>query len=159
VLSERLSRDRVSFYVNVAVASDRLMPDRAGRTGPPPFSECSMWERLDHLVPDEFAESWTFHNWPDVDAVAIELEGALLEAAIPFLRNFANDDAILDYWTELLDRDAPTTPLMPLSAVVDLASAVGRTELASRAQRIIDDFSTRHADQPRLVVIQSARDS
>lgn len=152
------SADEVTFYVNVAIGSDRLMPGRAGRSGPPPEYECAIRTRLGNLLPEEGPPSWTLRHWADVDAVTESLESALAEAAIPYLRRFANDDAILDYWTELLDRGEPSTPLMPLPDVVNLASAIGRTELAARAQRIIDSFPKRRDDEPTLVVIESIED-
>ncbi len=135
------SADEVTFYVNVAVGSDRLMPGRAGRAGPPPEYECAIRARLGNLLPDGGPASWTLRTWADVGAVATTLEGAFADAAIPFLRGFGDDEAILDYWEGLLDGGELSTALMPLPAVVKLASTVGRADLADRAQGIIDKLS------------------
>src|SRR5262249_24475098 len=72
--------DNVTFYVNVAVASDRLMPDRGDRPGPPPEYKSAIRTRLDHLLPEGGPPSWTLTSSAEVVVVAATLEHAFAEA-------------------------------------------------------------------------------
>lgn len=133
--------DEVTFYVNLAVGSDRLGGRRAVRRGPPSPAAYAIELRLEELLPEGTEGSWSIVNWTNVDGIASFLESTFAETAIPFLRTFRTDADILDYWAKELSRQ-PSGGRVQLPKTIRLASEFGRSDLALRAQQIIDAANT-----------------
>lgn len=86
------SRDAVRFYVNVAVALDRLLArDGLDPTRKPPAYKCNWQVRIGRLSEPAGPESWDVHVNTDFAHLTRELIRAIDQDAIPFIQRRASE--------------------------------------------------------------------
>lgn len=137
----------VCFTVNLGIASERLRMSRHDwpEGTPPDEGDCALRERIGFLLADRPPADywWIVDPRTDVDRLAANLTGYLLDAAIPFLQRFPDDEALRDHWLAALDAGEISGP--DFLRLTRLTAQIGPTEL----QRRLHDEALRNELQER----------
>lgn len=103
--STRSTPLKLMFTVNLGVASARLLrffpPARfrvAEGKAKPLDPECHWRQRLGYVLPEKQDEWWSMTSGTDLDQLAGEIQGYLINLAVPQIQKHISDQALLELW-------------------------------------------------------------
>lgn len=132
--SRSSTAEEVRLTINLAVASERLRGSLHDWPvgSPPGEADCALRQRIGFLLPDRPPADywWIVDADTDLDRLAADLTGYLLDAGLPFLRGFPGDEALRDHWVAALDAGDLSRP--DLLRLQRLTAQIGPAELARR---------------------------
>lgn len=146
--SSRSTARATLFTVNVGVALERLLRFFGRPVTKPLLDDCHWVMRLGALVDGHSDKWWTIDVNTDSEALGREIEGMLLDRAIPETERYLEDSALRDLW--LSGRSPGLTEIQRLMNLVVLLAEIGPQERIEPAVRQLRDLSAGKPTQGKV---------
>lgn len=149
--SRKSTADEVSFTINLAVCSGRLLEffsqHSLGRK--PSIGACQWRERVGFLLPQRQDKWWIVRDIEPTGSLMDELKGCLVGVAIPAIEQHLSDEQLCDEWSS-----GRSPGLTDLQRLVNLSVLLKVSGAGSALRDVLNELEVKAAGKPMASMVK-----